>query len=49
MKNLKLIAEKIDIPLPYLIFKSITLDDIPADKKPVFQLLCPMVDSLFNT
>lgn len=44
----KVIAEKLNIPLPILIFSAITNEDIPENKKELFEILKPSVDSILN-
>ena len=44
----KVIAERLNIPLPILIFSAITNEDIPENKKELFEILKPSVDSILN-
>ena len=45
---IKVIAERLNIPLPILIFSAITNEDIPENKKELFEILKPSVDSILN-
>jgi XRE family transcriptional regulator, regulator of sulfur utilization len=40
---LKIISEKLDVPLPVIFFLSIDKDDVPDKKKASFEMLQPMV------
>ncbi len=43
LSTLKIISEKLEIPLPVIFFLSIDIDDIPEKKKVSFDMLQPMV------
>ena len=45
---IKIIAEKLEVPLPILIFSAITDEDIPIEKKELFELVKPSVDSILQ-
>ena len=47
--NIKAICQSLDIPVGYLLLKSLTDDDIPADKLPIFKVLQrPLLDLFEN-
>lgn len=47
--NIKTICHSLDIPVGYLLLKSLTDDDIPADKLPIFKVLQrPLLDLFEN-
>jgi transcriptional regulator with XRE-family HTH domain len=47
--NIKAICHSLDIPVGYLLLKSLTDDDIPADKLPIFKVLQrPLLDLFEN-
>lgn len=45
---LKLISNKLDIPLPILFFLSLDNDDIKPEKKEAFKMIAPSINSLVN-
>lgn len=46
---LKVIAEKLDFPLPILFFLSIEDTDIPENKRDAYNMISPSVKSLIDT
>jgi transcriptional regulator with XRE-family HTH domain len=47
--TLKIIAEKLDFPLPILFFLSIEDTDIPEKKRDAYNMISPSVKSLIDT
>jgi transcriptional regulator with XRE-family HTH domain len=45
---LKYIGRKINIPMQILLWKSLTIDDIPKHKKDIYTQLKPVIDSMIN-
>lgn len=45
---LKVISEKLDVPLPILFFQSLTKEDIQPNKRKAFNIISPSVKSLLN-
>ena len=45
---LKLISEKLDVPLPVIFFLSIDKEDVPDKKKESFEMLQPMVKAFIK-
>jgi transcriptional regulator with XRE-family HTH domain len=48
LSTLKIISEKLDIPLPILFFLSLTEDDVQPSKRKAFEIIRPSVKSLVN-
>lgn len=48
LSTLKVISEKLEIPLPILFFLSLTREDIQEKKREAFDILGPPVKSLIN-
>lgn len=48
LSTLKIISEKLNIPLPILFFLSMTEDDIQPNKRKAFEIVSPSVKSLVN-
>ena len=46
MSVVKVIAEKLDVPLPILFFLSMNEEDVPESKRSAFQIINPSVKSL---
>jgi transcriptional regulator with XRE-family HTH domain len=49
MSTLKIIAEKLDIPLPFLMFLSIEEEDVKEEKREAFKLILPSIKDLVNS
>ena len=47
-ETIKAICDAMDVPVSYLLFASITDDDIPQDKLPVFKVLQKTILDLFE-
>jgi transcriptional regulator with XRE-family HTH domain len=48
LSTLKLISEKLDMPLPILFFLSMTKEDVQPNKRKAFEIVSPSVKSLVN-
>jgi len=48
LSTLKLISEKLEMPLPILFFLSMTEEDVPLSKRKAFEIVSPSVNSLVN-
>lgn len=48
LSTLKIISEKLDMPLPIIFFLSLGLDDISPEKRNAFEIVNPSVKSLIN-
>lgn len=48
LSTLKVISEKLNIPLPILFFLSLTEDDVQPNKRKAFEIVSPSVKSLIN-
>jgi len=48
LSTLKKIADKLSVPLPILFFLSMNEDDVASDKKEVYTMIAPSVQSLIN-
>ncbi len=46
---LQKISDYLEVPLYYLIFKSVDLADIKSDKKEIHQQISPVIDSLMQS
>jgi transcriptional regulator with XRE-family HTH domain len=48
ISTLKIICEKLDMPLPILFFQSLTSEDVNPSKRSAFELVSPSIKSLVN-
>lgn len=48
LSTLKVISEKLEIPLPILFFLSLTEEDVHPNKREAFQMIGPSINSLVN-
>lgn len=48
LSTLKLISEKLNMPLPILFFLSMTKEDVQPNKRKAFEIVSPSVKSLVN-
>jgi len=48
LSTLKMIGEKLNIPLPIIFFLSITEEDIDPNKRDAYKIIGPSVNSLVN-
>ncbi|MHB8261746.1 MAG: helix-turn-helix domain-containing protein [Bacteroidia bacterium] len=48
LSTLKVISEKLNIPLPILFFLSMTKEDVQPNKRKAFEIVSPSVKSLVN-
>ncbi len=48
LSTLKIISEKLEIPLPILFFLSMTETDIPENKREAFKIINPSIKSLVD-
>lgn len=46
--TMKKISEALEVPLPFLFWDSVTVEDIPEHKRDSFNMLKPSVDALLN-
>lgn len=45
---LELIGDKLGIPIPVILFLSLTSDDVPEHKKDLFRFMSPTVEKFIN-
>ena len=48
MSVLKVIAEKLDLPLPVMFFLSLSTDDITPEKREAYKHLVPSINSMIS-
>jgi XRE family transcriptional regulator, regulator of sulfur utilization len=48
LSTLKVISEKLSVPLPILFFLSMTAEDVQPNKRKAFEIVSPSVKSLVN-
>lgn len=48
LSTLRIISEKLEIPLPILFFLSLTEEDIDEQKRDAFKIIGPSINSLVN-
>jgi transcriptional regulator with XRE-family HTH domain len=49
LSSLKAIAESLEIPLPILLFRSMTSDDIEPEKREAFKILLPSIKGMVDS
>lgn len=49
ISSLKSIAESLDIPLPILFFRSMTIEDIEPNKREAFKILLPSIKGMVDS
>ncbi len=48
LSTLRVISEKLNVPLPILFFQSMTVDDVQPQKREAFEIISPSIKSLVN-
>ncbi|MBY0433531.1 MAG: helix-turn-helix domain-containing protein [Cyclobacteriaceae bacterium] len=48
LSTLKVISEKLEMPLPIIFYLSMNADDVPEEKRKAFEMVSPSVKSLVN-
>jgi transcriptional regulator with XRE-family HTH domain len=48
LSTIKVISEKLEVPLPILFFMALNEEDISPEKRDAFKLISPSVNSLVN-
>ncbi|MBS1779347.1 MAG: helix-turn-helix transcriptional regulator [Bacteroidetes bacterium] len=48
MKTLQDISNALEIPLPFLLLNSISIDDVPTQKQDAFKIVMPLLKSLLS-
>lgn len=49
ISSLKAIADSLEVPLPILIFRSMTIEDIEPQKREAFAILLPSIKGLVDS
>lgn len=49
ISSLKSIAESLDIPLPILFFRSMTIEDVDSEKREAFGILLPSIKGMVDS
>ena len=49
ISSLRMIAKQLDVPLPILLFQSLTDDDVDPQKKEAFQVILPSIQRMIES